>query len=137
MLQMRSFLFFFIFSDEHLCALFQILFSNFLQNKIATFFSHLLDYKIYLTYYAWLNTFLMNSNKDFCNWMFVPWWPSWIKHSIYKIHSRSSDKKFVVIWSQCTDVSISEEDRHQSGSDWLWELKVFIIVSFNHVFQLP
>ena len=52
-------------------------------------------------------------------------------------HSRSSDKKFVVIWSQCTDVSISEEDRRQSGSDWLWELKVFIIVSFNHVFQLP
>ena len=47
---MKSFLFFFSFSDEHLCALFQILFSNFLQNKIATFFYHLPDYKTYLTY---------------------------------------------------------------------------------------
>ena len=50
LLQMRSFLFFFSFSDEHLCALFQILFSNFLQNKIATFFCNLPDYKNYLTY---------------------------------------------------------------------------------------
>ena len=50
LLQMRSFLFFFSFSGEHLCALFQILFSNFLQNKIATFFYHLPDYKTYLTY---------------------------------------------------------------------------------------
>ena len=47
---MRSFLYFFSFSNEHLSALFQILFSNFLQNKIATFFSHLPDYKNYLTY---------------------------------------------------------------------------------------
>ena len=47
---MRSFLYFFSFSNEHLCALFQILFSNFLQNKIATFFCNLPDYKNYLTY---------------------------------------------------------------------------------------
>ena len=38
LLQMTNFLFFFSFSNEHLYALFQILFSNFLQNKIATFF---------------------------------------------------------------------------------------------------
>ena len=47
---MSSFLFFFSFSKEHLCALFQILFSNFLQNKIGTFFCNLPDYKNYLTY---------------------------------------------------------------------------------------
>ena len=41
LLQIRNFLFFFSFSNEHLCTLFQILFSNFLQNKIATFFCHL------------------------------------------------------------------------------------------------
>ena len=51
LLQMRNFLFFFFsFSNEHLCALFQILLSNFLQNKIATFFCHLPDYKNYHTY---------------------------------------------------------------------------------------
>ena len=50
LLPMRSFLFSFSFSNEHLCALFQILFSNFLQNKIATFFCGPPDYKNYLTY---------------------------------------------------------------------------------------
>ena len=50
LLPMRNLLFSFSFSNEHLCALFQILFSNFLQNKIATFFCYLPDYKNYLTY---------------------------------------------------------------------------------------
>ena len=51
LLQMRNFFFYFYsFSNEHLGALFQILFSNFLQNKIATFFCHLPDYKNYHTY---------------------------------------------------------------------------------------
>ena len=45
-----EFSFFFSFSNEHLYALFQILFSNFLQNKIATFFCGPPDYKNYLTY---------------------------------------------------------------------------------------
>ena len=39
----------------------------------------------------------MNCNKDFRK-NILPWWPSWIKDSIYSIHSSSSDKKFVVIW---------------------------------------
>ena len=47
---MTNFLFFFSFSNEHLYALFQILFSNFLQNKIATFFCDPPDYKNYLSY---------------------------------------------------------------------------------------
>ena len=46
----EEFFFLFSFINEHLYALFQILLSNFLQNKIATFFCHLPDYKNYHTY---------------------------------------------------------------------------------------
>ena len=51
--------------------------------------------------------------------MSVPWWPSWTKPSVYSIHSRSSDKKFVIIWGLLMWESLHfGEDHHQSGSDW-------------------
>ena len=81
--------------------------------------------------------------------MLVPWWPSWIKDSVYTIQAMPSS--FVICQNVCsylksltTDVSISKSFKLRRPSSirmqfilssFIWELKVFI-VSFNHAFQL-
>lgn len=54
-----------------------------------------------------LTSFFMNSDKDICTKVCTLMAnASWTKHSVYSIHSSSSDKKVVVIWRPLMSVSL-------------------------------
>ena len=76
----------------------------------------------------------------------VPWWPSWIKDSVYSIQAIPVHLTKIgdYLKSLTTDVSISKSFKLRRPSStrmqfilssFIWELRVFI-VSFNHAFQL-